>query len=272
MKASSLQPRQASSTIDIGVEGKQHGHLTLPCASAGSAFGTVQIPVCVIRNGEGPVVALLAGSRGDEFDGQIALHNLADSIQVDQINGCLIIVPAMNPMAVSTHSRLCGVDGRDLDTCFPGNESGSVSEQVAAHLFNTVVEPADLIIELQSGGSTMFITPLAAVHFNTENSALQDSAEQNMIAFGAPYSARLLPGQSGSLAASTTVAQKPFLAGQHHNPGNCKNRLLQRTGSSWRVKSATCVAFNTHARGELGQKSCHGTLYRFAGNVQRCRR
>jgi len=212
MKASSIQPLRPGSTIDISVEGKQHGHLTLPCASESSAFGTIQIPVCIIRNGDGPVVTLLAGARGDEYDGQIALHNLASSIQVEDISGCLIIVPMMNALAASNHTRLSAADGKDLDTCFPGNESGSPTEQLAAHLFNTLVVPADLVIEMQSGGSTTLFTSLAAVHFDSQNKPLQDRAEQHMIAFGAPYSARLLPCKSGSLAASVQQAHKAFLA------------------------------------------------------------
>jgi len=177
-------------------------------------------------------VALLAGSRGDEYDGQIALHNLASSIEVEDIRGCLIIVPMMNPSAGNNHTRLSAVDGKDLDACFPGNEFGTPTEQVAAHLLNTLVEPADLIIELQSGGSTTLITPLAAVHIDTQNTQLQMRSEQHMIAFGAPYSARLLPCQSGSLAASVQFAQKEFLAVRLGGGGsvNTRNTEIARTG------------------------------------------
>ncbi len=232
MKASTLQPRQPGSTIDISVEGKQHGYLTLPCPSTRSAFGSMQIPVCVIRNGDGPVVALLAGARGDEYDGQISLHNLASSIQVEDISGCLIIVPMMNPLATGCHARLSAVDSKDLDECFPGSESGSPTEQIAAHLFNTLVKPADLIIEIQSGGSSTLFTSLAAVHIDTLNEPLQERAEHHMIAFGAPYSARLLPCQSGSLAASVQHVQKEFLAVRLGGGGgvNTQNMEIARTG------------------------------------------
>jgi len=232
MKASSLQPRHVGSTIDIDVEGKQHGHLTLPCPSTGSAFGTIQIPVCVIRNGNGPTVALLAGARGDEYDGQISLLNLASSIEVDEVNGCLIIVPNMNPAATRDHSRHSPVDHKDLDTCFPGDESGSISEQMAAHIFNTAIKPADVVIELQSGGTSTYITSLAAVHFDPESSALQKRAEQHMIAFGAPYSARLLPSHAGSLGASVQRAEKEFLAVRLGGGGGVNTKTLEiaRTG------------------------------------------
>lgn len=212
MKASVQQARIADSTIDINVEGRQHGFLTLPCASARSAFGTVQIPVFVIRNGEGPVVTLLAGSRGDEFDGQVALHRLIDTINIEDINGCLIIAPSLNVQATSNQSRYTPVDGKDLDECFPGDTAGSITEQMAALIYNTIVEPASLVMEFQSGGASARFTALAAVHFNVNNKALQQTNEQHMIAFGAPYSARLLLGHAGSLATTLQNTEKEFIS------------------------------------------------------------
>lgn len=212
MNDSAQLARKAHSTIDISVDGKQHGFLSLPCVSARSALGTVQIPVCVIRNGDGPTVTLLAGSRGDEFDGQVALHRLIESIQIDDINGCLIIAPTMNPIAIAAQSRNTPIDGKDLDLCFPGNTEGTITEQMAAHIFNTIIEPASLVVEIQSGGASASFTSLAAVHFNTDNAALQQSTEQNMIAFGAPYSTRLLPANEGSLATNVQNRDKEFVA------------------------------------------------------------
>lgn len=211
MKASSKKVRTANSTIDIHVEGKQHGFLTVPCVSARSAFGTVQVPVCVLRNGEGPTITLTAGSHGDEFDGQVALHRLIDSIDIEDINGCLIIAPTLNSLATLAQSRCTPLDGKDLDHCFPGNMSGSISEQIAAIVFEQIIEPASLVIEFQSGGASTRFTSMAAVHVNEENETLQKKAEQSMIAFGAPYSARLLPSHTGSLAASVQANDKEFV-------------------------------------------------------------
>lgn len=240
MKASAPMPRSATSNIDVRLNGVQHGHLSLPCASAESAHGSVQIPVCVLKNGDGPVVSLLAGSRGDEYDGRIALHNLIHSIALEDINGCLIVVPTMNPTAASMHARCSSVDNKELDTCFPGQVDGSITEQIAAKLVSDIIEPCELIIELQSGGNTSVTTPLAAVHFNADNYSLQQQTEQSMIAFGAPYSARLLPKNSGSLANIASELEKGYMAihlgggGSSHahcsevaNIG-CKNVLVQK--------------------------------------------
>lgn len=212
MSISSQQARVADCTIDINVEGKQHGFLSLPCASERSAFGTVQIPVCVMRNGEGPTITLMAGAHGDEYDGQVTLHRLLETTKIEDISGCLIAVPNMNPLATCAQSRYTPVDGKDLDEAFPGDHDGSITEQMAALIYDTVVKPASLVIEIQSGGASARFTSLAAVHFNETNHELQKSAEQNMIAFGAPYSARLLPGHRGSLANAVQNDEKDFVA------------------------------------------------------------
>lgn len=226
MKDSALLARIAESTIDLNVDGKQHGFLTLPCASARSAFGAVQIPVFVIRNGEGPTVTLLAGSRGDEFDGQVALHRLIETIELKDVTGCLIIAPTMNALAGARQTRFTPVDGKDLDECFPGNEHGTITEQMAALIFKTIIEPASLVIELQSGGSSTRFTALSAVHFNPDNNALQQSNEEHMIAFGAPYSARLLPAHVGSLASAAAQNDKAFLAVRLGGGGSIDARCL----------------------------------------------
>jgi len=212
MKASIPQIRSAGSSVDISVDGKQHGHLSLPNPSARSAMGTLQIPVCVIRNGEGPTATLLAGSRSDEYEGQIALHNLIESISPEDVSGCIIIAPSLNVPGSGAGSHYSPFDGKDLDHCFPGNTGGSISEQLADHVYKSLVEPAELVVEMQSGGISMMYTPLAGVHFNADNDALQKRSEECMIAFGAPYSARLLPSETGSLAHSVAQQDGVFVA------------------------------------------------------------
>lgn len=212
MKASSPQTRAATSTIDVQVDGKQHGHLIVPCASVDSAYGAAQVPVCIIRNGDGPVVSLVAGAHGDDYDGRIALHKLINDIAPEDITGCLIIVPTMNPLAAAAGTQNCPTDNMDLNASFPGKTKNGITANIAAVLHEQILSPADLIIEFQSGGLSTEFTPLAAVHFDAQNRTQQQLSEQSMIAFGAPYSARLLPVENGSLAKAATDLEKEFVA------------------------------------------------------------
>ena len=46
-----MRPSPIVPTIDLDAKGVQHGHLRLPYSRDDSAWGSVMIPICVIRNG-----------------------------------------------------------------------------------------------------------------------------------------------------------------------------------------------------------------------------
>ena len=73
---STLPPR-VRTDVDYEKAGKQYGHLRIPRAHTHSGLGVIGIPIVVIKNGKGPTFLLTAGTHGDEFDGQVALLNLA---------------------------------------------------------------------------------------------------------------------------------------------------------------------------------------------------
>ncbi len=190
MNVTNSRNSKVSSSVDFDAPGKQHGHLTLPHSNNLSAWGTLRLPVCVLANGDGPTVALIAGSHGDEYEGPITLFNLADSLQLSKINGRIIILPALNAPALATATRLSPIDQCNMNRSFPGNPNGSITEQIADYVNTEIISRADIVIDLHAGGKTLDFTPLAAVHF-LENKQQQLRAEEIMIAFGAPNSLRM---------------------------------------------------------------------------------
>ena len=78
---------QINSTVDLDREGKQIGALHVPHSVTRSAYGVLPIPVGVIRNGPGPQVLLSAGNHGDEYEGQVVLTRLIQTLQTEQIRG-----------------------------------------------------------------------------------------------------------------------------------------------------------------------------------------
>jgi len=63
--------------VDFEKNGTQHGFLRLFHSTHASAYGFIPIPIVVIRNGSGPTAFFLSGNHGDEYEGQVALCNLA---------------------------------------------------------------------------------------------------------------------------------------------------------------------------------------------------
>ena len=65
-----------SPSIDFDAPGKRWGALVLAHSRDDSAWGSIRIPIGVIKNGTGPTALLIAGNHGDEYEGQIALRRL----------------------------------------------------------------------------------------------------------------------------------------------------------------------------------------------------
>ena len=91
-----MKPNPISPNIPLDQDGVHHGHLWLPHSRDDSAWGAVMIPLTVIRNGEGPTALLTGANHGDEYEGPIALHELAAATRAEDVTGRLIIVPAFN--------------------------------------------------------------------------------------------------------------------------------------------------------------------------------
>ncbi len=51
-----------------------------PGAATNSAWGNLMIPIAVVRNGEGPTALLTGANHGDEYEGPIALIDLARTL------------------------------------------------------------------------------------------------------------------------------------------------------------------------------------------------
>ncbi len=178
-------------TIPFDRDGKHHGFLRLPYSRDDSAWGSVMIPLTVVRNGEGPTALLTGGNHGDEYEGPIALHDLAFNLKPEEIQGRVIIVPTFNHPAFLIGSRTSPIDNGNLNRAFPGRPDGSVTEKIA-HYFDSVLIPmADVVLDFHSGGKTLDFIPFAAAHV-LEDKAQQAACEAAMRAFNAPYSALML--------------------------------------------------------------------------------
>ncbi len=82
--------------VDFDAEGKQTGFVRLFHSVHTSAYGFIPIPIVVIKNGAGPTALFVSGNHGDEYEGQVALANLAKALDPSQIKGRVIILPMAN--------------------------------------------------------------------------------------------------------------------------------------------------------------------------------
>lgn len=141
--------------IDFGADGKQSDCLRLPHSSDLSAYGWIPIPLVCIKNGSGPTALLIAGNHGDEYEGQIALSNLAREIEAHQVSGRLLILPALNAPAVAAGRRVSPLDQGNLNRLFPGKATGSPTEMIAHYVCEVLIPMADVVVDLHSGGRSL---------------------------------------------------------------------------------------------------------------------
>ena len=126
--------------IDFDRQGRQSGYLRAPLSRNTSGWGIVEIPIVVINNGTGPTVLFTGGVHGDEYEGPIAVSELARTLDPARVQGRIIMMPAVNIPAVLNDTRLSPVDNRDMNRCFPGNAKGTFSEMLA-HYLDAVILP-----------------------------------------------------------------------------------------------------------------------------------
>jgi N-alpha-acetyl-L-2,4-diaminobutyrate deacetylase len=180
-----------SPTIDLDADGVGHGFLRLPYSRDDSAWGSVMVPIAVIKNGEGPTALLTGGNHGDEYEGPIALSKLAATLRREDVSGRVIVVPAMNYPAVRAATRTSPIDKGNLNRSFPGRPDGTVTEKIADYFQRTLLPMADVVLDFHSGGKTLEFVPFAATHL-LDDKDQQGRCEAAMRAFNAPFSMRLL--------------------------------------------------------------------------------
>lgn len=171
--------------VDFDKPGKQFGFLNLPHSPHLDAWGVIPIPICVIKNGSGPTVILEGGNHGDEYEGPIALGHLIRDLDPAEIQGRLIILPAINQPAVAAGQRVSPEDGKNFNRTFPGSSTGTATEQISFYMNSVLFPMADAFIDLHSGGSSLSLIPSAIIEPAVDPVHMKRNIEA-VLAFNAP--------------------------------------------------------------------------------------
>ncbi len=193
--------------VDYEVDCKQCDCLRLPWSSDLSAYGFVPIPITCIKSGSGPTALLIAGSHGDEYEGQVALGNLARESQAEDVQGRIIILPALNFPAVEAGRRVSPLDGGNLNRLFPGNALGSPTQMIAHYVSDVLLPMADIVIDLHAGGRSLQYLPSAMIRAGGTREEMTRLVELLGV-FGAPVSSISDGSGGGGLTTLSAVAQQ----------------------------------------------------------------
>lgn len=188
--------------IDFDRPGRQAGYLRAPQSRNTSGWGVVEIPIYVFNHGTGPTLLLTGGVHGDEYEGQVVLSRLAQTLSLDQLQGRLILIPALNLPAALNATRLSPIDGRDLNRCFPGNPKGTFSEMLAHFVDARVLPHVDVMVDLHTAGHSAECVPSTNMHYLSD-AAMRRKTMAAAAAFGAPYNVVFWGVDEGATLTST---------------------------------------------------------------------
>lgn len=156
------------------------------------------IPVMVI-NGQkdGPTFTVTGGLFPTEYCGVEAAGRIYQQVNPKELSGKLIIIPVVNmpvfqfrtPMFALVKS-FSPMDGKDINTVFPGDPKGSISEVVAHKLFNDFILKSDYHVDLRGGELTE--SHLQHSIFLQIGAGIDKSLKEMGVVFGLRY---CLPGR-----------------------------------------------------------------------------
>ncbi len=187
-----------STSIDFERDGLQHGFLKIPHSRNDSAWGSIMLPIACVKNGDGPGAVLTGANHGDEYEGPVALHALANSIDPERVRGRVIIVPMMNYPAFREATRVSPIDGLNMNRIFPGDPKGSITRLIADYFTTVLLPMCDFVLDVHSGGKTLEFLPFAAYH-ELDDKQQQSACEAATRAFGAPWFLSLVEIDAGGM-------------------------------------------------------------------------
>ncbi|MDE0282407.1 MAG: succinylglutamate desuccinylase/aspartoacylase family protein [Gammaproteobacteria bacterium] len=197
--------------VDLDRDGCQGGFLRVPHSVHRSAYGWVPVPVVSIRNGDGPVVLLLGGNHGDEYEGQVSLSRLAGELEPDRLSGQVIILPMANYPAARAGTRTSPLDGGNLNRSFPGSPLGGPTAMIAHFIESELMPRADFLLDIHSGGSSMQYRKPTLLVAKPDDPAHQERLMELVAALDFPQA--VLYTESRGASYSTSAARRNGVLG-----------------------------------------------------------
>lgn len=194
-------------------------------ASVQTHNGRLCIPALVVRGEHpGPTVMAVAGVHGNEYEGQEAVRNVYESLDPQSLAGTFFGIPVCNVFAYEAKSRATPphLDGQNLARVFPGDSSGSLTQQLAAYLMELTlrnVGERDLFIDFHSANEEGNYVPL--IGFRDIDSPARAESEEAARHFNG-LALWMFENQSGMFNAEISRRGIPTLGTETTGQSGCR--------------------------------------------------
>jgi len=160
---------------------------TQVCVEDPESGQQVRIPFIVARGAEdGPTLCLLAAQRGLDMNGTAALHLALPRLDLTRLSGTIIGAPVANPPAARIKRHAFPSDDgwpraclHDMNATWPGDAEGTLTERMAAAIWEQCIESAHAVVDLHSSPSSRGAMTLVR--------ATSDASMACAKAFGIPH-------------------------------------------------------------------------------------
>ena len=118
---------------------------------------TVGLPCAVVEGAsDGQTLYVQAASDGDELNGIGVLNRVIPQVDPAVLSGTVLAVGIVNYHGFQIAEHRNPIDDTKMNRAYPGDESGTSSERIAAVTFGAAMR-ADLILDLHQGSTSQMI-------------------------------------------------------------------------------------------------------------------
>ena len=180
--------------------------------------------------GDGPKVSLIAGIHGCEYSSIAAVTGFMNQLDASELKGTITAVPVVSMESFTQRSPfVVPVDGKNLNRCFPGSYDGTYTDVLARSIYETLIEPADVLLDLHGGDQVEALEPFTTY----DVSPVADRADEIAVAFNLPYVIREERHDSGLDGLTTSAAAAAGIPGVIAEAGG--RGLLEKQSTSMLV-------------------------------------
>src|SRR6476646_4071535 len=98
---------------------------------------------------DGPHLALIGGVHGCEYSSIAAVARFMNELDTSELAGSITAVPVVSMESFRQRSPfVVPADGKNLNRSFPGSYDGTYTDVLARSIFDQVIEPADVLLDL----------------------------------------------------------------------------------------------------------------------------
>jgi predicted deacylase len=162
---------------------KRYGLIEFPVA--GHPY---RLPLWLINGAaDGPTLVVTAGVHAAEYASIAAALDLGRSLDPATLRGRVAVMPIVNmPGFVARSIYVCPLDGKNPNRVFPGNASGTPSEQIADWIFRNVIGQADYYVDLHGGDLIEALVPFT-IFFRSGDARVDERSLEMAKVFGIRY-------------------------------------------------------------------------------------